>query len=249
MSERLPVRLDDLIEHVKHQHPEGGPLDHLSAAMLLADNLGEMADHLIGHFVDQARRAGASWTGIGQSMGVSKQAAQKRFVPSREELNLSNESSFDRFTDKAKRVLHHAVAAAEEAGHRQIGSEHLVLGLIAEPEALAGKAIKAAGVSLDDVHDGVTRVLAALDPAAVGRPAGGHIPFTAGAKKVRELTVREALRLGHNYVGTEHLLLGILSAEDEPGAQILSALGATKERVEPWLLDALNDLRKKGRPC
>ena len=240
----LPLRLDDLIEHVKQQHPQGGPLEHLATAMLLADNLGEMADHLIGHFVDQARRAGASWTGIGQSMGVSKQAAQKRFVPSRDELDLSNVSSFDRFTDKAKRALHHAVDAARTAGHSRIGGEHLVLGLIAEPDSLAGKAIAATGVSLDAVRDAVTRVLAALDPGAPVA-TGGHMPFTTGAKKIRELTVRESLRLGHNYVGTEHILLGILSAEEEPGAQILSGLGATKERVEPWILGALDDLRKR----
>jgi hypothetical protein len=245
MSERLPVRLDDLIEYVKQRDPDGGPLEHLSTAMLLAESLGEMADHLIGHFVDQARRAGASWTGIGQSMGVTKQAAQKRFVGSREELDLSNESSFDRFTDKAKRTLSHAVEAARVAGHARIGSEHLVLGLLGEPDSLAAKAIKAVGVAPDAVHDAVTSTFEALGPEAGPFPTGKHVPFTAGAKKIRELTVREALRLGHNYVGTEHLLLGILSAEDEPGALILSALGATKERVEPWILGALDDLRKK----
>src|SRR3974377_1528196 len=77
--EPQPVRLDDLIGYVKSQ--DGTALDHVSAAMQLSEHLGELADHLIGHFVDQARKAGASWTEIGQSMGVTKQAAQKRFVP------------------------------------------------------------------------------------------------------------------------------------------------------------------------
>jgi len=243
----LPVRLDDLIEYVKRQQPDGGPLERLSTAMLLAENLGELADHLIGHFVDQARRAGASWTGIGQSMGVTKQAAQKRFVASRGELDMSDESSFDRFTDKAKRSLFHAVQAAQAAGHSRIGSEHLVLGLIAEPDSLATKAIRAAGVAPDAIREAVMRTFEAVEPEA-GEPVPSkhkHMPFTAGAKKIRELTVREALRLGHNYVGTEHLLLGILAADDEPGAKILSALGATKARIEPWLLGALDDIRKK----
>ena len=80
-----PARLDDLIEYVKSQHPDGDPLQHFSDAVLTSDRLGELADHLIGHFVDQARKAGASWTEIGQSMGVSKQAAQKRFVPKKSE--------------------------------------------------------------------------------------------------------------------------------------------------------------------
>src|SRR5919198_1221261 len=100
--DRLPARLDDLIAYVKAQHADGSPLDHLSAAVGAADQLGDLADHLIGHFVDQARRAGASWTEIGQSMGVSKQAAQKRFVP-REgaEPRSSAGSLFGRFTDRA----------------------------------------------------------------------------------------------------------------------------------------------------
>src|SRR5579864_1563311 len=79
-----PVRLDDLIGYVKSQ--DGTALDHVSAAMRFSEHLGELADHLIGHFVDQARKAGASWTEIGQSMGVTKQAAQKRFVPKAAEL-------------------------------------------------------------------------------------------------------------------------------------------------------------------
>jgi hypothetical protein len=244
MSERLPVRLDDLIEYVKQRHPSGGPLEHLSTAMQLADNLGDMADHLIGHFVDQARRAGASWTGIGQSMGVTKQAAQKRFVGGRF-VDLTDESTFDRFTDKAKRTLFHAVEAARSAGHATIGSEHLLLGLLAEPESLAVKAINGAGVETDALHSAVTRTLDGLRMDDEPAPTKGHMPFTAGAKKVRDLTVRESLRLGHNYVGTEHLLLGILSADNEPAARILTSFGATKARVEPWILAALDDLRKK----
>src|SRR5215470_8513413 len=91
-----PVRLDDLIEAIKKVHPD--VLDQLSDAVIAADHLGEVADHLIGHFVDQARRSGASWTAIGRSMGVSKQAAQKRFVPkgSGEALDLDPSQGFSR---------------------------------------------------------------------------------------------------------------------------------------------------------
>src|ERR1700760_3246235 len=80
-SSPVPVRLDDLIAHVIGREPDADPLQHLSAAVAVSTDLGELADHLIGHFVDQARRSGASWTEIGEYMGVSKQAAQKRFVP------------------------------------------------------------------------------------------------------------------------------------------------------------------------
>src|SRR5499425_2929425 len=99
-----PVRLDDLIEAIKKVH--AAPLEQLSDAVLAAEHLGEVADHLIGHFVDQARRSGASWTEIGQSMGVTKQAAQKRFVP-RESIDVkpSGAGVFARFTDRARRAI------------------------------------------------------------------------------------------------------------------------------------------------
>src|SRR3954453_21151439 len=99
------VRLDDLIDGIKRAHPDA--LDQLADAVLAADHLGEVADHLIGHFVDQARRSGASWTEIGQSMGVTKQAAQKRFVPKAgaEPAQLDPNEGFARFTTRARNVV------------------------------------------------------------------------------------------------------------------------------------------------
>jgi hypothetical protein len=222
---KIPIRLDDLIQFVKDEHPGATALEELSAAVLVSEHVGEVADHLIGHFVDQARRTGASWTGIGHSMGVTKQAAQKRFVPGD-----LDDASLARFTDRAKVVLLKASNEGRNRGHDQIGTEHLVLGLLAEWEGLAGKAIEAQGVSYDAVHAAAG---AALPPGSEPRPY--HIPFTAGMKKVRELTVREALRLGHNYIGTEHMLLGLLEAAEEPGAQILTGLGVARPppRVDP----------------
>src|SRR5882762_8648979 len=103
MSEQ-PVRLDDLIDYVKHQHPGSDPLQDLQHAVTVAAHVDEVADHLIGHFVDQARRAGASWTDIGQHMGVSKQAAQKRFVSRLpEDLTYFDvEAGFERVTPRAR---------------------------------------------------------------------------------------------------------------------------------------------------
>ncbi len=108
-SPARPVRLDDLIAAIKKTHDDA--LDQLSDAVLAAGHLGDVADHLVGHFVDQARRSGASWTEIGQSMGVTKQAAQKRFVP-KEQADLSANSDFSRFTARARNV----VVAAHERG-------------------------------------------------------------------------------------------------------------------------------------
>src|SRR3954471_7909330 len=142
-----PVRLDDLITAITQDHPE--TLDQLTAAVLTADHLGEVADHLIGHFVDQARRSGASWSDIGRSMGVSKQAAQKRFVP-REGPDPSE--GFSRFTERARQVVVGAQEAARAAGNPTIGTAHLLLGLADHLEGPVAAAITAQGVSLDDVR-------------------------------------------------------------------------------------------------
>src|SRR5499427_111674 len=220
-----PVRLDDLIEAIKKVHSD--PLEQLSDAVIAADHLGDVADHLIGHFVDQARRSGASWTAIGASMGVTKQAAQKRFVPKdpRQPLDLDSSQGFARFTKLARNAVVAAQNEARAAGNDQISPEHLVLGLLSEPGSLAVEAIVAQSVPLDAVRQAAT---AALPPAAGEVPA--LIPFDQQAKKTLELTFREALRLGHNYVGTEHILLALLELED--GSGVLTGLGIDKATAE-----------------
>ncbi|MFF1305104.1 Clp protease N-terminal domain-containing protein [Streptomyces sp. NPDC058307] len=216
------VRLDDLITAIKKVHVE--PLDQLQDAVIAADHLGEVADHLIGHFVDQARRSGASWTDIGRSMGVTRQAAQKRFVP-KESADLNADQGFSRYTPRARNVVMAAHNAAIAARNPEGRPEHLVLGLLAEPEGLAAKALVAQGVTLDAVREAAT---AALPPAVEEVPE--LVPYGSDAKKVLELTFREALRLGHNYIGTEHILLALL--EFENGTGVLSGLGIEKGPVE-----------------
>ncbi|OAH09428.1 Clp protease N-terminal domain-containing protein [Streptomyces jeddahensis] len=226
------VRLDDLIEAIKKVHTDA--LEQLSDAVIAADHLGEVADHLIGHFVDQARRSGHSWTEIGKSMGVTRQAAQKRFVPKEpgELSDLDPSQGFSRFTPRARNVVVTAQNEAKAAGNDVICPEHLVLGLLSQPEGLAGVVLQAQGVQLDAVREAAT---AALPPAAEEVPA--LIPFDAGAKKALELTFREALRMGHNYVGTEHILLALLEFED--GSGVLSGLGVDKAATESRIVDLL----------
>jgi hypothetical protein len=229
------VRLDDLIAAIKKVHDQ--PLDQLEDAVIAADHLGDVADHLIGHFVDQARRSGASWTDIGKSMGVTRQAAQKRFVP-KEGAEPSAGQDFSRFTTRARNTVmaaHNEAVAARNAEGRP---EHLVLGLLAEPDALAAKAITAQGVLLDVVRQAAT---AALPPAVEEAPE--LVPYGSDAKKVLELTFREALRLGHNYVGTEHILLALL--EFENGEGVLSGLGITKEAAEENVTTALAKIQQE----
>ncbi|UYQ64502.1 Clp protease N-terminal domain-containing protein [Streptomyces peucetius] len=227
-----PVRLDDLIDAIKKAHTDA--LDQLSDAVIAADHLGDIADHLIGHFVDQARRSGASWTDIGRSMGVSKQAVQKRFVTkeSDQPLDLDPSQGFGRFTDRARNVVMAAQNEARAAGNAQVSPEHLGLGLLAEPDGLAAKAVTEQGVTLDMVRGSVTTALPA--PA---EELPELIPYDARARKALELTFREALRLGHNYIGTEHILLALLEAENGTGP--LSGLGLTKEATEQHITELL----------
>lgn len=222
-----PIRLDDLIAAIKKVNAH--ELEQLSNAVIAADHLGELADHLIGHFVDQARRSGASWTEIGKSMGVSKQAAQKRFVvkPGDEPLDMSQ--GFERFTPRAKNTLAAAMNVAHRAGNAEIQPLHLALGLLTEPEALAARALQEQGFTLDAVKEALE---ARLPDAVPDAPA--LIPYDAGAKKALELTFREALRLGHNYIGTEHILLALLESEEPSGP--LHTLGVTKEAAESHIV-------------
>src|SRR3954471_19830887 len=190
------VRLDDLISAIQRVHDQ--PLDQLTDAVLAADHLGEVADHLIGHFVDQARRSGASWTDIGRSMGVTKQAAQKRFVPraGAEAFEWDPSERFSRFTARARNVVKAAHDEARTAGHAQVRPEHLVLGLLVEPHGLGAQAIAAQGVSAEAVRSAVSAV---LPPAVAAAPE--PVPHDPAVRKVLDLCFREALRLGHNYIG------------------------------------------------
>jgi hypothetical protein len=243
----LPARLDDLIDYTRQQHPGGGALAHLTDAVLVANHLGDVADHLVGHFVDQARRAGASWTEIGQAMGVSKQAAQKRFVPRPEEIE-ANSGRYDKFTERAKRVLLNSQEEARRMGKRQANSLHVVLGLLAESEGIAALAINAQGVELDQLRQAARQALE--DRADESETPPEHLPpptpieFGADATKALEMALREALRFGHNYIGTEHILLGLLRADETAGARLLTDAGVTHQQSEEWILAALEGYRR-----
>ncbi|MEV6249879.1 Clp protease N-terminal domain-containing protein [Streptomyces sp. NPDC051742] len=220
----VPVRLDELIDAIKKVHPDA--LEQLSGAVIAADHLGDVADHLIGHFVDQARRSGASWTDIGRSMGVTRQAAQKRFVPKEPDAEkMDANAGFNRFTTRARNVVMASQNEATAVGNAEITTGHLALGLLAEPQGLAAFWIMSQGVTLDQVREAASATL----PPAVEEPPT-LVPYDAAAKKVLELTFREALRLGHNYVGTEHILLALLEHEDGQG--VLSGLGLDKATAE-----------------
>src|SRR5512133_675107 len=231
------VRLDDLIEHVRTRHPDGDALAHLSDAVLVAEHLGEVADHLVGHFVDQARRAGASWTDIGRSMGVTKQAAQKRFVPRSSE-EVPELGNWARFTDRARTAVADSQDKARAGQHARIESGHVLLGPLQDPPSLATKAVAAQ----TDVAQLQAATLAMLGTGD-GAP-DGHLPFSADARRLLALTLREALRLGHNYIGTEHILLGLLNDEGPLGTT-LAAQGVTHARSEELILEAVAEIKRR----
>jgi hypothetical protein len=219
----VPLRLDDLIRAITSAHD--APLDQLSEAVSAGDYLGDVADHLIGHFVDQARRSGASWTEIGRSMGVTKQAAQQRSAA-------KDGADFSRFTPRAKNAVMAAHEAARSAGNDAVTPAHLVLGIVTEPKSLAANAITEQGTTLKKVAAAAKAAL----PAAVDDPPE-LVAYDSEAKRVLMLTVRTALRLGHNYVGTEHMLLALLDAE--AGSGPLSGLGLTAEATESIVQERL----------
>ncbi|NUU18580.1 ATP-dependent Clp protease ATP-binding subunit [Cellulomonas humilata] len=226
-----PVRLDDLIDTITTSQPT--VLHQLSTAVLTAQALGDIADHLIGHFVDQARRSGASWTEIGSHMGVTKQAAQKRFV-AKDPGAPDSSQGFGRYTEAARNVVVAAQNEAHTAGSSEITTAHLALGLLDAPDDVAARAVAAQVSSLDDARLTLTGGL----PPAVS-PVPDLVPFDAGAKKALELTFREAVRLDDEHVDTGHVLLALLEADGGSGP--VAALGLDKAAVEAFVVAARDE--------
>jgi Clp amino terminal domain, pathogenicity island component len=253
----FPVPLDNLIAYVKTLHPEGGPLENVSDAFAVSEQLDQQSDALIGYFVDQARRSGLSWSQIGAAMGVSKQAAQKRFVPGQasEHLLAADFKKFSRFTDRAIRVLfaadrlaaerpaadrpasHPADGQAESATRPAIGAAQLAAAFFSEPEGLAAKAIRAAGIAPEQVYAAIATGPAPQLPNP-DRAALPELTFDDSAKATFREALKWALRMGHNYIGTEHLLLGVLFTGGR-AAEAFAALGLPPQRAEELIVAEL----------
>jgi ATP-dependent Clp protease ATP-binding subunit ClpA len=227
MSE-FPVPLDNLITYVKTLHPDGGPLENIADAFAVSARLDEQSDALLGYFVDQARRSGASWSQIGGAMGVTKQAAQKRFVPSKAAgLMEGNPQPFSQFTPRAARAM---VAAGRLAAPEPLGAGQLAAALLSDPEGLAAKAIAAAGLTPEQVY----AALGTGPASQVETPDSAgllELSFDQSGKEALKGALKSALRLSHNYIGTEHLLTGVLAA-DGPVTEAFAALGLPRQRAE-----------------
>jgi Clp amino terminal domain, pathogenicity island component len=228
----FPVPLDNLISYVRSMHPDGGPLDHLADAVTAANSLGEQADALIGYFVDQARSSGASWSEIGTSMGVSKQAAQKRFV-ARDERLVPEGKAFSRFAPRARGAVAAAGQLAAMAGADSVDTPHLAAGLLAEPDGLAARAVHRLDVQDERIYEAL-----GAGPAPGGYDADPtalrELRFSEPCRDALRDALKAALRFGHNYIGTEHLLLGVLAGGGETAAR-LAPVGLTPDLVESAL--------------
>jgi len=142
---------------------------------------------------------------------------------------------FERFTDRARRVVVLAQEEARMLNHDYIGTEHILLGLIHEGDGIAYRALSEMGISLTVVRGAIQQIIGEGQRAPTG-----HIPFTPRAKKVLELSLREALQLGHNYIGTEHILLGLVREGEGVAAQVLQKYGASMDRVRQAVISLLS---------
>jgi hypothetical protein len=212
-------KLHELIETVHADASITDQLELLAAASRLASELDDVSDALLGHFVDQCRRSGRSWTEISSALGVTKQAAHKRFSFTTPTLN--------RFTARARSVLESAGEAAGFLGHNYIGTEHVLLAMFDQPESIGAKVLLAHKVTAKKVRAAIEKRAPAKDPAT---PAGA-LAFTPRCAELIEGSLGEALKLGHNYIGTEHLLLAFYRDKSSWATEILTALGLTREQV------------------
>jgi ATP-dependent Clp protease ATP-binding subunit ClpA len=237
-----PPTLQELIDTVRADAGTGDPLRQLETAAAAAADLEQTTDALLGHFVSQCRRAGQSWSQISAALGVTKQAVHKRFAgPLAERLAAAGPPSFERFTARARAVLQAARAAATGRGDAEVAAGHLLLALFSEPEAIAAKVLAAMGVSAGQA---AAALPAAAGPAAAGGD-GGRVPWSADARQALTGALAAALELGHNYIGTEHLLLGLLEDEDSLAARALAAAGARRAEAQARIAELL---RGYGQP-
>ena len=226
--------LQDLIETVERDSQSSDLLDLLATASSTVAQLAEVGDAVLGHFVDRCRRNGHSWTEISSALGVTKQAAHKRFTfPA---------PTLERFTLRARGAVNAAAGAARALGHNYVGPEHILLGLFAEPQGLAALVLAEAGVDRATVE---AKVLDAIPRG--DEPLLDNLPYIPQASLALQGALGEALRLGHNYIGTEHILLGVVRDRDTLPVQILGDLGVSSEWIRTRLVDMLAALAEERR--
>ncbi len=222
----LNVHLIELITQLDNEFGGADDLDKISEAQRRARTLTDLGDQLVGHYVEQAREAGASWSQIGEAIGVSKQAAQQRWVP----------ANYARFTQRARNVVVLAQEFARSRDEEKIGTEHLLIGLLREQEGVAARVlVELAGSAAAITED----ALPASGADRRRKKPRGHLSLTEPAKKALSLASQESVALRHDFVGTEHILLGVLQVPDGEAARILNGMGLGIDVVRPKIMRIL----------
>lgn len=232
------MTLDELIAQTRTHTESPEPLDLLASAARRQQELADVGDKLLDHFVQEARAAECSWSQIGAALGVSKQAAQQRYSALRSFIGkvVGGAESvtgqmFKRFSVRARRAVVLGQEQARASRHDFMGTEHLLLGLLAEGEGIAAQTLQQAGITLDAARAEVEEIIGRGEETP-----RGHIPFTPRAKKVLELALREAQQLGHNFLGTEHVLLGLIRETEGVAAQVLVKLDVNLNQLRETVL-------------
>lgn len=240
--------LEELIASVHSDAASADPLDQLSEAARMAASLEEAGDRLVGHFVDQSRIGGHSWSQISVALGVSKQAVHKRFSVTGQTFDVGS-PTFERFTPRAREALSAAAESARERGGAAVEAGDLLVGLFKPAEGIAALVLSQLWVTREACVLAVTATATeATEAAGAGpgadAPGWGRLPFSESARAVLKRTLEEALSLGHNYIGTEHLLLGIFHDPKDPAAQTLIALGVGYDEVKAAIAKEFTRLSK-----
>jgi hypothetical protein len=208
--------------------------EQLATAQALVAELNTTGDAVLDHFVYRARRGGWNWVQISDALGVTKQAVHRRFAT-----NVSG-LTYERLTPRAKRSLEAATERARSLGHDYLGTEHILLGLYSDPESVAAKILVAAGIGPQAAEAAVLT----LAPRGRAKPTRADLPHTPRTNAVLSSAMNEALELDHNYVGTEHLLLGLYQVPAGLAAQILGRLGLDSETARREVVTALSALQQ-----
>jgi hypothetical protein len=227
--------LTDLISVVRADAGSGEPLAQLEQAARTAAEMEQTADDLLGHFVELCRQSGRSWAEISNVLGVSRQAAHKRFtapLPG----GAGEPVAFDRFTARGRAALAEAAETAKQLGHPFIGTEHLLLGLSTDPGAISAQVLAEVGLDRDRILELVTAKI------PTGEPLGAEFttPLTPRSMQALRQAVEESLKLGHNYVGTEHLLLALFGNEESVAYAVLADAGVTYDDASRRAVELLS---------
>jgi uncharacterized protein YjiS (DUF1127 family) len=223
-----PVDLDDLIRAVREKTRSCTELERLDVAVKYGELLKDIGDDLVGHFVERARKAGASWAQVGERLGVTKQAAHQRHVHRTPRLfdrrsRTSDQGPFERFTQEASDVVVTSQEEARSLWHNYVGVEHLLLAL--SENGIVGPLLRAAGAPRDAILEQVRSIV-----GEGGEAPAGLIQFTPRAKRALELAARAASRAGRR-VRPADILIGVLDIRQGVGASVLDALGVSRDEL------------------